>query len=56
MGRLFASGFGAVGMLGTDADLRRQQFGNAGQVVGDQIEHEVFLAEFCGALWNATVR
>jgi hypothetical protein len=24
-----------------DADLCRQQFGNADQVVGDQIEHEV---------------
>ena len=31
------SGFGAV----NSHCLRRQQFGNADQVVGDQIEHEV---------------
>ena len=38
---LFALGLWGGGVLSADADLRRQQFGNADQVVGDQIEHEV---------------
>ncbi len=37
----FALGFWGGRDVVRDADLRRQQFGNADQIVGDQIEHEV---------------